>query len=202
MSEQYGPAEASFCELGPRLVAKYGWPVAHPHLFCRVVGFVFCQWDSGDDACLARLECYGHAPPDPHSGLPQIDLSVHSDVLILAEDLKRRVLVVPLAPRPRTKHNDGSLPESSAVRVEHARLAWLATENRLPVSWKRERDSRRTTTRLQQARPALFWVPPPLTPVFCNFNALVLYVSSCEVYFHVVVVCMSCCQWCGPLQHR
>jgi len=100
MSEQYGPAEASFCELGPRLVAKYGWPVAHPHLFCRVVGFVFCQWDSGDDACLARLECYGHAPPDPHSGLPQIDLSVHSDVLILAEDLKRRVLAVPCNPTP------------------------------------------------------------------------------------------------------
>ena len=101
MSEQYGPAEASFCELGPRLVAKYGWPVAHPHLFCRVVGFVFCQLDSSDDACLARLECYGHAPPDPHSGLPQIDLSVHSDVLILAEDLKRRVLVVPCNPTPK-----------------------------------------------------------------------------------------------------
>ena len=101
MSDQYGPAEASFCEVGARLVAKYGWPVARPHLFCRVIGFVFFEWDSGDDVCLARLECYGHAPPDPHSGLPQIDLSVHSDVMILAEDLKRRVLVVPCNPTPK-----------------------------------------------------------------------------------------------------
>ena len=97
MSVQYGPAEDS----GARLVAKYGWPVARPHLFCRVIGFVFFEWNSGDDVCLARLECYGHAPPDPHSGLPQIDLSVHSDVLILAEDLKRRVLVVPCNPTPK-----------------------------------------------------------------------------------------------------
>ena len=61
--------------------------------------FIF-KWDSGDEACLARLECYGHAPPDPHSGLPQIDLSAHSDVLILAEDLQRQVLVVPFNPTP------------------------------------------------------------------------------------------------------
>ena len=38
--------------------------------------------------------------PRIHSGLPQIDLSVHSDVLILAEDLKRRVLAVPCNPTP------------------------------------------------------------------------------------------------------
>ena len=98
MSQQYGPAEASFCEVGARMVAKYGWPVARPHLFCRVIGFIFFQWDSGDEVCLARLQCYGHAPPDPHSGLPQIDLSVNSDVLIMAEDLQRRVLVVPCNP--------------------------------------------------------------------------------------------------------
>ena len=65
MSDQYGPAEASFCEVGARLVAKYGWPVARPHLFCRVIGFIFFQWDSGDEVCLARLQCYGHATPDP-----------------------------------------------------------------------------------------------------------------------------------------
>jgi hypothetical protein len=98
MSDQYGPAEASFCEVGARLVAKYGWPVARPHLYCRVIAFVFFQWDTGDETCLARLECYGHASPDPHSGLPRVDLSVHSEVLILAEDLKRRVLAVPCNP--------------------------------------------------------------------------------------------------------
>ena len=71
------------------------------YLSCRVIGFYFFfKWDSGDEACLARLECYGHAPPDPHSGLPQIDLSAHSDVLILAEDLQRQVLVVPFNPTP------------------------------------------------------------------------------------------------------
>ena len=67
----------------------------------RRLALFFFKWDSGDEACLARLECYGHAPPDPHSGLPQIDLSVHSDVLILAEDLQRRVLVVPCNPTPK-----------------------------------------------------------------------------------------------------
>ena len=73
------------------MVAKYG--LLRVHLFCRVIGFIFFQWDSGDEVCLARLQCYGHAPPDPHSGLPQIDLSVNSDVLIMAEDLQRRVFV-------------------------------------------------------------------------------------------------------------